>query len=143
MSKELNEILNRGSAMNPMIGQKIGWFINRSLKMVFILLVVFALIGAGQIGQYSSSADDLTMKIIADWKIENPTQAHLADMYIEECLNAKYRHLNESIPLEEDGPISHYECGIDIGAESLVVEIKAANDILKTVAWPLSIIIQK
>lgn len=35
---------------------------------------------------------------------------------------------------------SIYKCGEDIGASGLVDRVKSADDYLKSVAWPLSII---
>lgn len=104
-------------------------------EMGGILCIGLVLIAAGQFGQLMASAKDVREHAISNWIAIHPDQKALADQFIDECIVAK--HISRAI---ETKVIGIYECGILIGADSLVDFIKEADSSLVSVSWPLALI---
>lgn len=103
-----------------------------SLALLALVLVVF-----GQASQAFKFNDDLRKHVINDWSGSDQSRAQIAEKFIATCIRGASDYTNRSI---EDKPFDVYECGESVGAAELVMVIKKADGVLKTLAWPLSTI---
>lgn len=74
IEKPINEI---GKSKRGLFGNLLELFF--PLSLFFLGLVI------GQVSQQTYSQSDLMMKVIDEWKIENPEEAHIADLLVDKC----------------------------------------------------------
>lgn len=110
---------------------------NKILKYTAFALLTLVLVGLGQLGQFLKLNDDLRLHTINEWVKFDESRKEIAELFITTCIQGRTDYKNRNI---EDKPFGVYECGESIGATELVSVIRASDDILKSAAWPLSII---
>ncbi|CAH1598972.1 hypothetical protein FWP33_18735 [Vibrio parahaemolyticus] len=115
--------------------------IRKASKFFLIASVGTVLVFAGQVGQYMVSTKDARMHTIALWNEQNPNNTAISQQFINNCLTPKKLEegeLKEQLSRETKA-ISVYDCGNNLGAESLVTAIRKSDDSMSSLAWPLSV----
>lgn len=116
-------------------GRNIARYLYSGLKMGGPAIVVLVLVGIGQVAQYAYSVNDLRTKTILDWTTANPGKVEQTNAFVEKCLNGKVAHSEDIV-----APVSLYDCGVGVGAAELTDRVRASDQALKNVAWPLSLL---
>lgn len=111
---------------------------NKTLKYSVFGVITLSLIGLGQLGQALKFSEDLRMHTINEWVGHSgESRKEIAEKFISTCLTTQREPSTGSM---SSVPFSIYECGESIGAFELVSAIRESDGVLKTPAWPLSII---
>lgn len=102
--------------------------VKKSVPVLLFITVITTFVFAAQFGQYFASVKDAKMHTIALWNEKNPENKKISDLYISECLTPKM--------IDSSGV---YDCGNNIGAGELIIEIEKTAESMKTLIFPLSI----
>lgn len=111
--------------------------LNKFLKYTSFALFTLVLIGFGQLGQHLKHREDLRFHVINEWVEFDESRKEIAELFITTCIQGRTYYTNRKM---DDKPFGVYECGESIGATELVSVIRSSDYILKSAAWPLSII---
>lgn len=132
----VDEFLNGGDSDSARHGRAFGAAFHVLAKWSSIILVALVLVAVGQFRQYMASAKDVRNNAIEKWIIANQSEKLLADRFVSECVMGKPISNRDM----ETKVVGVYECGIAIGARDLVSTVKAADETMGSVVWPLSLI---
>jgi len=109
------------------------------IKAVSIVSVFIFFIGLGQFAQAFHASDDVRYAAINEWVTENPDKKQLAENYIEQCLKGIKPSIKE-VADNNSKPFGVYDCADAIGANDLAQYVGSKVRVLRSLAWPLSII---
>ncbi len=108
---------------------------------LFVMLITIVAFFA-QLFQHIANLDDSRMHTISLWNEKSPENKKISDLYISKCLTSK---MNNSLGHTEKANhksdlVGIYDCGNNMGANKLMVEIERSDRSLKTLVFPLSIV---
>lgn len=132
---KIGEFLNGGDSPTSRYGQVVGTILLTSLKWLAITMFALVFVVIGQFSQLMTSSNDVRTHAISSWVYNNPSQKTIADQFVDVCLIGKEiegRQMESKI-------VGVYECGISMGADSLVNAVKEGDSSLVSYSWPLSI----
>ncbi len=119
--------------------------VKKTVPVLLFITVITVFVFVAQLGQHLASVKDAKMHTIALWSEKSPENKKTSDLYISECLMPKMidssgGSYDKKPIIDAKNPISIYDCGNNIGARELMIEIEKTGDSMKTLIFPLSIV---
>lgn len=116
---------------------KLGFLVGTIIKWLGIFIFALLLIGVGQFVQFNKSHIDFRTSEINSWAGANQERKELAERFTNTCLVGD-KSKKAELPLKP--AITIKDCAEPIGASELASFIESKNQILHSIAWPLSLI---
>lgn len=105
-------------------------------KLVLLCAVIICSVIAGQFAQFLYSVSDLRADSMAEWAGDDIERQSTVQAFTQQCLVGAKPQAENSIT----APISIEKCAKTNGFEELASVAESSDQVLKSYAWPLSLI---